>query len=108
MEVFPPPGIGRFFFLSAMAALMGKTKQRYVACDDIGKAAAKALTHPDEFSGKTITIAGQVADIDEVQAALEKGTARRGWGRVWIPRCLVIRMTPFHYRQMFDVGVFSG
>ncbi|KAH7366767.1 hypothetical protein B0T11DRAFT_274057 [Plectosphaerella cucumerina] len=102
MEVIPPPGIGRAFFLGAMASLMGNTKQKYVACDDIGKTVAKALLHPAEFNHKTITIAGQVADVDELQAALEKGEGTAGWGRVWMPRWLVIRLTPYHYRQMFD------
>jgi NmrA-like family protein len=104
MEVIPPPGIGRAFFLGAMASLMGNTKQKYVACDDIGKTVAKALLHPADFNHKFITIAGQVADVDELQTALERGEGTAGWGRVWMPRWLVIRLTPYHYRQMFDVS----
>jgi uncharacterized protein YbjT (DUF2867 family) len=107
MEVIPPPGIGRAFFLGAMASLMGNTKQKYVACDDIGKTIAKALLHPAEFNHKIITIAGQVADVDELQTALERGEGTAGWGRVWMPRWLVIRLTPYHYRQMFDVSAES-
>lgn len=105
MEVIPPPGIGRALFLSAMASLMGTTKQKYVACDDIGKAVAEALLRPAAFSSKIVTIAGQVADVDDLQEGLEKGEGSRGWGRIWMPRWLVIRMTPHHYRQMFDVSV---
>lgn len=105
MEVVPPPGIGRFFFLSAMAALMGNTKQRYVACKDIGKANAIALLNPERFNGKVVTIAGQVADVDELQSALEKGEGEKGWGRIWLPRWVIIRLTPHHYRQMFDVSI---
>lgn len=104
MEVIPAPGIGRFFFMSAMAALMGNTQQRYIACDDIGKAVAVALNKVNEYSGKTLTICGQVATVDELEAALEKGEGQKGWGRVWMPRWLIIKMTPYHYRQMFDVS----
>lgn len=103
MEVVTPPGIGRFFFLSAMAALMGNTKQRYVACEDIGKAVALALLDPAKFKGRILTIAGQVADVDELQQSLEKGEGQKGW-RIWLPRWAIIRMTPRHYRQMFDVS----
>ncbi|RSL47456.1 hypothetical protein CEP53_009934 [Fusarium sp. AF-6] len=102
MEVVPPPGIGRFFFFSAMAALMSNTKQRYVACKDIGKANALALLNPEKFNGRVVTIAGQVADVDELQGALEKGEGEKGWGRIWLPRWVIIRLTPHHYRQMFD------
>lgn len=107
MEVIPPPGIGRFLFLSAMASLMGSTKQKYVACRDIGRAVAKALLEPERFNGKVLTIAGQIADVDEVQRALEKGEGKRGMPRIWLPRWLIIRMTPHHYRQMFDVSSYA-
>ncbi|KAK7223284.1 hypothetical protein V2G26_011287 [Clonostachys chloroleuca] len=102
MEVLPPPGIGRFFFMSAMASLMGDTKQKYVACEDIGKTVAAALINPTKFSGKVVTVAGEVANVDELQSALEKGEGRKGWGRIWLPRWIIIRLTPHHYRQMFD------
>ncbi|GME61919.1 hypothetical protein CEP52_008575 [Neofusicoccum parvum] len=105
MEVVPPPGIGRFFFWGAMAALMGATKQKYVACDDIGKAVAKALLNPADFNGKVVTVAGQVADVDELQEAVERGEGRRGPGRgwrAWFPRWFLIWLTPHHYKQMFD------
>lgn len=102
--MFPPPGIGRALMLSAMASLMGDTKQKYIACDDIGKVVSKALFNPQEFRGKVLTIAGQVADVDELQASLERGEGQKGWGRIWLPRWVVIRLTPHHYRQMFDVS----
>lgn len=104
MEVIPPPGIGRLLFLSAIATLMGNTQQRYVACDDIGKAVATTLIRPEKYVGKTVTICGQVATVDELEASLEKGEAQKGWGRIWMPRWLVIRMTPYHYRHMFDAS----
>jgi uncharacterized protein YbjT (DUF2867 family) len=104
MEVVPPPGIGRFFFLSAMASLMGNTKQKYVACKDIGKANALALLNPEKFNGRVVTIAGEIANVDELQSALEKGEGKKGWGRIWLPRWVIIRLTPHHYRQMFDVS----
>lgn len=79
-------------------------QQRDVACDDIGKAVAVALVKPDEYRGKTVTICGQAATVDELEVALEKGEGQKGWGRMWMPRWLIIRMTPRHYRQMFDVS----
>ncbi|KAK7429843.1 hypothetical protein QQZ08_003688 [Neonectria magnoliae] len=102
MEVIPPPGIGRFFFLSAMESLMGNTKQKYISCRDIGKAIAIALLNPEKYNGKVLTIAGQVADVDELQSALDKGEGTKSWGRIWLPRWVIIRLTPHHYRQMFD------
>ncbi|KAK7424443.1 hypothetical protein QQX98_000408 [Neonectria punicea] len=104
MEVIPPPGIGRFFFISAMESLMGNTKQKYISCRDIGKTAAIALLNPDKFNGKVLTIAGQVANVDELQRALDKGEDSKSWGRIWLPRWVTIRLTPHHYRQMFDPG----
>lgn len=105
MEVIPPPGIGRSFFLGAMAALLGNTKQKYVACDDIGKTVAMALLNPARLRERILTITGQVATVTELQAALENGEGQRGWPRVWLPRWLAIRLTPHHYKQMFDVSV---
>lgn len=104
MEVIPAPGWGRYFFLSAMASLMGSTKQKYIACEDIGKAVAVILLNPEAFRGKTVTIAGQVADVVDLQSALDKGEGVRSWAwKIWLPRWLIIRLTPYHYRQMFDV-----
>lgn len=106
MEVVPPPGIGRFFFLSAMATLFGTTKQKYIACEDIGKAVATALLSDGhgKYNEKILTIAGHVANVDELQAALEKGEGKTSWGRMWLPRFLIIRLTPYHYKQMFEVS----
>lgn len=105
MEVIPPPGIGRSFFLGAMAALLGNTKQKYITCEDIGKTVAMALLSPKRFKERTLTIAGQVANVTELRAALEDGEGQRGWPQIWLPRWLVIRLTPHHYKQMFDVSV---
>lgn len=105
MEVIPPPGWGRYFFLSAMASLMGQTKQKYIACEDIGKAVAAALLDPEKYDGKINTIAGQVATLANLEASLEKGEGVKSWGwKLWVPRWLLIKMTPYHYRQMFDVS----
>lgn len=109
MEVFPPPGaLARFFFWGAFAALMGDTKQKYVACDDIGRAVAKALLEPKRFHGRILTVCGEVAGLAEVVSAVERGEGRKGWGWCWLPRWLVIRLTPRHYRQMFDVSVLTS
>ncbi|KAG5808547.1 hypothetical protein H9Q74_002508 [Fusarium xylarioides] len=102
MEVIPPPGISRSFFLGAMAALLGNTKQKYIACEDIGKIVATALLSPTIFRERTLTIVGQVANVTELRAALENGEGQRGWPQIWPPRWLVIRLTPPHYKQMFD------
>lgn len=104
MEVIPPPGIGRVFFLGAMAALLGQTPQKYIACDDIGRAVAKALLAPAQYRSRVITLVGQIADVNELQRALEAGEGKKGWGRVWLPRWLVIALTPHHYKQMFNVS----
>jgi uncharacterized protein YbjT (DUF2867 family) len=77
MELIPPPGIGRFFFLGAMASLLGQPRQKYIACDDIGMAVAKALLDPAQYRGRVITLVGQIANFDEVQRALEAGESQK-------------------------------
>lgn len=104
MEVIPPPGIGRFFFISAMAALFGGSKQKWVACQDIGRAVARGLLDPTLIDqGKIVRVAGHVATIDEVQAALQRGdgTPIR---RLWMAQWLVLALSPYHYKQMFQVS----
>lgn len=104
MEVIPSPGIARFFFLGAMAALLGKTQQKYIACHDIGVAVVKAMLDPHEYRHRIITLVGQIADVDEVQQALEAGEGQKSWGRMWFPRWLVLAFAPYHYKQMFNVS----
>ncbi|KAI9148875.1 NmrA-like family domain-containing protein [Paramyrothecium foliicola] len=102
MEVIPPPGIGRYFFLSAMWSLMGNTKQKYIACDDIGKAVALALINPDQFKSRIKTVAGEVATVSELEDGLARGEGVGRWPKIWLPRFLLIRLTPHHYRQIFE------
>lgn len=87
---------------------MGNTKQRYIACYDIGLAVATALLTPERFRGQVKTIAGQIADVNELQAALDRGSVTTTWARIWIPRWAAIRVTPYHYRQMFDVSYVAN
>lgn len=103
MEVIPPPGVARSFFLGAMKAVFGNTKQKWIACTDIGKAAAKALLQPAESNGRDYIIVGQVATVDEVQVALAKGEGKSAVWSIWLPGWLVLWLSPYHYRQMFKV-----
>lgn len=105
MEVIPPPGVGRFLFLSAMYALLGETEQRYIACHDIGRAVAAVFSDPNVYQGSQITLAGQIANVNDLITSLEEGERRKGWGKIWLPRSLVIALTPRDYQQMFNVSI---
>ncbi|KAF2019491.1 NAD(P)-binding protein [Aaosphaeria arxii CBS 175.79] len=111
MDLIPPPGIGRAFFLAAMKAAFGDVKQKWIACEDIGKGAAKALMQPNHFNGKTYEIVGDVATVNEVKSALERADNGRTEWNVWLPKYLVMLFSPYHYRQMFQwlaLGVQPG
>ncbi|KAH6642468.1 hypothetical protein C7974DRAFT_351080 [Boeremia exigua] len=103
MDVIPPAGLARTFFLGAMKAVFRNSKQKWIACDDIGSAVARALMGREECFEKTYEIAGDVATVDEVSKALERGERSKGW-TIWLPKWLVIALSPYHYRQMFIVG----
>ncbi|KAH8897552.1 NAD(P)-binding protein [Thozetella sp. PMI_491] len=100
MDLLPEDAMGQFFFLGAMAAVFGNTKQKWIACKDIGIAASNALLTPEAYYDQTFTICGQVATIDEVQSALSLGIGRTVW-RAWLPGWLVLLLSPHHYKQMF-------
>jgi uncharacterized protein YbjT (DUF2867 family) len=68
MEVIPPAGLARNFMLSTMEAVFGETQQKWIACEDIGKTVARALLQPDQFSGKVLTVCGDVKTIEEVNS----------------------------------------
>lgn len=106
MDIIPPSGLARVFFLASMAAVFGQVKQKLISCDDIGKAISLGLLKPEKLGGKVITIAGEVADMDRVYTALENasGNNARIW-RIWLPRFLVLALSPYHYRQMFQVSL---
>ncbi|KAH7142169.1 hypothetical protein EDB81DRAFT_723438 [Dactylonectria macrodidyma] len=110
MEVLPPAGVGRAFMLGAFAATLRDVAQPYVACEDIGRMIAKAIREPDNFKSKIIDLAGDRVNVDQLQAALGKAEGTRSW-RVWLPRWLVLALSPYHYRQMFKwlgLGVQPG
>ena len=107
MEGIPPPGIGRFFFLGAVAAAFGDTKQNYIALQDIGKAAAIGLLEPERMKGKVVNLVGQTMTADELHKVLDsvEGIKSR---RMRFPRCLIMPITPFHVRQLLEVSHFHG
>ncbi|KAJ3502286.1 hypothetical protein NM208_g16757 [Fusarium decemcellulare] len=80
---------------------MGSGRHPYVSCVDIGRMIARALLEPDKFAGQIINLAGQRATVDELQDALARGAGTRSW-RIWVPRWLVLLLSPYHYRQMFE------
>jgi uncharacterized protein YbjT (DUF2867 family) len=106
MDLIPPAGIGRAFFLGAMKAAFGEVKQKWISCEDIGKAVAKALLEPDVFNGKIYEIVGEEATVEEVSIALGRTEGGRKAWIVWLPTFLVMAFTPYHYKQMFKVSSF--
>lgn len=78
IELLPPPGIRHIFFSGAMYALIGNTNRKYIACKNIIKDVIKALLGAYEYTWKTLTIAGQVTTLGELQAALKKEEWQKG------------------------------
>lgn len=104
MDLIPPAGFGRAFFLGAMKAAFGEVRQKWISCEDIGKVVAKSLLEPDYFNGKIYEIVGEEATVEQVRTALAKTEGgRRPW-IVWLPKFLVMAFTPYHYKQMFKVS----
>lgn len=102
MENIPPRGVARFFFLGTMAAVFGQSKVYHIACEDIGKAAARALLKPKAYQGRIVTLVGEKASVDQMQRALGQAEGYTPW-RAWLPGWLVLMLTPTHFNQMFKV-----
>lgn len=103
MENTPPPGIGRFFFLGVMKSIFGNDKVYHISCEDIGKAASKALLD-ESMTGRSVALVAQIATADEMKASLDRAEGYKSW-RVWVPRWLVFRILPTEFYEMFSASL---
>jgi uncharacterized protein YbjT (DUF2867 family) len=65
MDGFTPNFMGKMFATSWRVALKGKPLQ-IIATSDIGVFAAEAFQHPDQFAGRSISLAGDELTFDQV------------------------------------------
>lgn len=102
MDFIPLSGAGRYMTLGLIGAILGQKKLQYIATEDIGIVAAKAIAEPERFSGKTIDLAGDELSAEEVQAVFKKVTGQRA-DRAPLPGFLAKWMLNYDLKQMFKV-----
>ncbi|KAM0447584.1 hypothetical protein ACHAO4_008911 [Trichoderma viride] len=75
MENFVPGFIGKVFTTTWRVALKSRPLQ-LISTDDIGTFAALSFTQPDQFSGKSISLAGDELTYAQLQGVFRKETGR--------------------------------
>ena len=103
MDFIPLSGAGRYMTLGMIGASLGQKKLQFIATEDIGIVAAKAIAAPEQFSGKTIDLAGDELSAEELQAVFKKVTGQNV-GKAPLPAFLVGMMLNHDLKQMFKVG----
>lgn len=103
MDFIPLSGTARYMTLGIIGATLGQKKLQFIATEDIGIVAAKAIAAPDEFSGKTINLAGDELSVDELRAVFTKVTGQNT-GKAPLPAFLARVMLNYDLRQMFKVS----
>jgi uncharacterized protein YbjT (DUF2867 family) len=73
MENFLMPAVPRSVFLGILGAALGKSKRlQLVSTSDVGWFAARALEEPTQYVGRTIALAGDELNVDEILDAYFK------------------------------------
>ena len=67
LEMTPP-----FMFMTLMRSVLKHKPLQLIAVEDIGKWVATAFLHPQEFTGKSIEIAGDEVTYEQMQQAYKK------------------------------------
>ncbi|KAF6834476.1 NmrA-like family protein [Colletotrichum plurivorum] len=97
---------GRLFVTWWQMAL-GNRPLQLVATSDIGFFGARAFLHPEEFSGRGASLAGDEVTYEQMQAAFEKVVGRRAAGsyRIWAWIFMKMVKDVGHlFRWLHDVG----
>ena len=81
MDVIPLSGAGRYMSLGLIGAMLGQKKPQFIATEDIGIVAAKAIAVPERFSGRTIDLAGDELSAEDPKTRLSRPLFRM-WGRL--------------------------
>jgi uncharacterized protein YbjT (DUF2867 family) len=100
MDFVPLSGAGRFMTLGLIGASLGEKKLQFIAVEDIGIVAAKAIAEPEQFGGKTINLAGDELSVEGLQAVFKKVTGQSA-GKAPIPSFLARMMLNYDLSQMF-------
>lgn len=103
MDFIPLSGAGRYMTLGLIGAMLGQKKLQFIATEDIGIVAAKAIAEPERFSGKTIDLAGDELSAEEVRAVFKKVTGQRV-DKAPLPGFLAKWMLNYDLKQMFTVS----
>ena len=103
MDFIPLSGMGRYMTLGLIGGILGQKKLQFIATEDIGIVAAKAIAEPERFSGKTIDLAGDELSAEELQAVFKKVTGQRA-DKAPLPGFLAKMMLNYDLKQMFNVS----
>jgi len=99
-------GFLRFMALGLFTtALKGKSLQ-WIACEDIGRAAARVMEAPKAYQGDVVGLAGDDLTMDQVLDVYEKVQGSRPW-RAWLPE-LFLTILPVDFKKMFEFFRISG
>jgi len=103
MDFIPLSGAGRYVTLGLIGSMLGQKKLQFIATEDIGIVAAKAIAEPELFSGTTIDLAGDELSAEEIQVVFKKVTGQRA-DKAPLPRFLAKLMLKYDLKQMFTVS----
>jgi len=101
MDAFGVPAMQRGMFLGIFRANFGVSLPvQFVATDDIGWFAARALEEPERYAGRVIPLAGDELSIGDIIRTFKAVTGRKPWVAP-IPAFLAKRAMPKEFLDMF-------
>jgi uncharacterized protein YbjT (DUF2867 family) len=101
MDAFGVPPLQRGMFLGIFKANFGISKRiQFVATNDIGWFAARALEDPERYAGRVIPLAGDELSIGEIIQTYTVVTGKKPWVAP-IPPFLAKRAMPKEFLDMF-------
>jgi uncharacterized protein YbjT (DUF2867 family) len=106
MEFIPLSGAGRYMTLGILGATLGQKKVQFISVEDIGIVAARAIAEPEQFSGKTVDLAGDELSTEEIQDVFKKVTGQSA-GKAPLPGFLakiMLSCMSYDLKQMFRVS----
>ncbi|KAH8823207.1 hypothetical protein DL96DRAFT_1532733 [Flagelloscypha sp. PMI_526] len=94
MDNFPVnPGMARAATLGFFNSALGGKKVQLVATNDIGWFAAEAMTSPQEYQGKILSLVGDYLSVGEMTKAYHAIQGGQAW-KLWIPQTVVYGILP--------------
>lgn len=95
------PGIARFMIIGMFFAMAGFKPVAFIATEDIGVFAAKALLAPEDkrFNKTTIDLSAGTYDLDGVSRAIEKSQGHTPWLARYTPTA-IRNLLPHDFKEM--------